>query len=114
MYPGRMAYLGNHPLTIALDEGLGSMEIEEGLALALYLHQSLRPMLAQMIDRARDLGFTWEEIGAALGTTKQGALNRRRNLSLDPEIPGGQARALFEGLLYQEEYKSKGQGQGTP
>lgn len=70
-----------------LAESVDSQDPEVGLAAVRSLRELLERLEALHVDNARNLGYSWHEIGSALGVSKQavhkkhgarGLLRRRR------------------------------------
>lgn len=65
------------------------------LSVAATAFDAARRSLADEVERARQAGASWSEIGQALGMTRQGAFQRFgavRQRHDEPELEGGHAR----------------------
>ena len=65
------------------------------LSVAAAAFDTARRSLAEEVERARQAGASWSEIGQALGMTRQGAFRRFgavRQRHDEPEREGGDAR----------------------
>jgi DNA-directed RNA polymerase specialized sigma24 family protein len=66
------------PTTQQLVEGVASTDPGEGLRAVAALRRLLEQVEALQVDRARSQGWSWQEIAAVLGVTKQTVHRKHR------------------------------------
>ena len=59
-----------------LHRAYNSADLDDAIAAVEELRADLDHQQLQLVIRARQGGITWEAVGAAIGTTRQGAFNR--------------------------------------